>query len=156
MKTPLTIGALAKATGTNIETVRYYERIGLLPAPRRTAGNYRAYDTAHLARLSFVRRSRDLGFSIDDVRDLLRLNDQKRRDCATVGAIARAHAAEIDRKIADLTALRRELRSLMDQCGTGSVDTCRVIEALSPNLEDAAQPDPPKAVAEWRKKRART
>ena len=144
MNAPLTIGQLAKATGTKIETVRYYERIGLLPAPARTAGNYRAYAADHLARLSFVRRSRDLGFSIEAVRDLLRLNDLKRRDCGSVGAIARTHVAEIERKIADLTALRRELRNLMSQCGTGRVETCRVIEALSPGTKNVAPPrDPP-------------
>ena len=137
MQEPLTIGALAKATGTNIETIRYYERIGLLPKPGRTAGNYRAYNAAQLARLSFVRRSRDLGFSIEAVRDLLRLNGQNRRDCATIGAVARQHVAEIERKIADLTALRRELRHLMDPCGAGSVESCRVIEALSPGTATA-------------------
>ena len=132
MKDALTIGALAKLTRTNIETVRYYERIGLLPAPARTAGNYRSYGPTHIARLSFVRRSRDLGFSIEAVRDLLRLNDQKRRDCGSVGAIAGAHLAEVERKIKDLSALRRELRGLMAQCDAGRVATCRVIEALAP------------------------
>jgi DNA-binding transcriptional MerR regulator len=132
MKKAQTIGVLAKATGTNIETIRYYERIGLLPAPARTAGNYRAYDAPHVARLSFVRRARDLGFSIEAVRDLLRLNDQKRRDCASVGTVARAHLADVERKIKDLTALRRELRGLMKQCDAGRVEGCRVIEALAP------------------------
>src|SRR6185436_5611339 len=131
MKT-LTIGALAKATDTKVETIRYYERVGLLPRPGRTAGNYRSYGESHLARLSFVRRSRDLGFSIEDVRALLRLADQKRRDCASVGAIACAHVAEIERKITDLKALRRELRALMAQCEKGRVDECRVLEALAP------------------------
>ena len=133
MNGPLTIGALAKATATNIETVRYYERIGLLPVPARTAGNYRAYSADHLARLSFVRRARDLGFSIEAVRDLLRLNDQKRRDCGSVGAVVCEHLAEVERKIRDLSALRRELKGLMDQCGAGRVEACRVIEALSPH-----------------------
>jgi len=108
--------ALAKATGTNVETIRYYERVGLLPAPARTTGNYRAYDTKHAARLSFVRRSRDLGFSVEAIRELLRLNDQRRRACGTVGRIAHAHLAEVERKIKDLNALRRELKSLMSQC----------------------------------------
>lgn len=132
MRKPFTIGALAKATATNIETIRYYERIGLLPAPTRTAANYRTYGPSHLSRLSFVRRSRDLGFSIAAVRDLLRLDDRKRRDCASVGVIAHGHLAEIERKIRDLNALRRELRGLMTQCGNGRIDDCRVIEALSP------------------------
>jgi len=128
----LTIGALAKATGSNIETVRYYERIGLLPAPARTSGNYRSYGPDHLARLSFVRRSRELGFSLEAIRELLRLADQKDRDCAAVDAIARAHLIEVQRKIADLTALRRELRDLVDQCGHGTIAECRIVEALSP------------------------
>lgn len=132
MKEALTIGALATATATKIETIRYYERIGLLPKPARTPGNYRAYDQTHLARLSFVRRARDLGFSIDAVRDLLRLDDQKRRQCSSVGPIANKHLAEVERKIADLNALRRELRRLMNQCESGAITGCRVIETLSP------------------------
>jgi DNA-binding transcriptional MerR regulator len=133
MTKALTIGVLAKATGTNIETIRYYERVGLLPAPGRTAGNYRVYDGDHLARLSFVRRSRDLGFPVEAVRELLRLNDQRRRDCGSVGKVARAHLSEIERKIRDLNALRRELKSLMAQCDKGQVGGCRVIAALAPD-----------------------
>jgi len=127
-----TIGQMAKATATNIETIRYYERIGLLPAPARTSGNYRAYGSDHLARLSFVRRSRDLGFSIETVRDLLGLADEKDRDCGAVDVIAREHLAEVERKIADLTALGRELRDLIGRCGHGTIAECRIIEALSP------------------------
>lgn len=128
----LSIGALARATATKIETIRYYERIGLLPRPLRTAGNYRSYDTEDLARLSFARRSRDLGFPLSAVRDLLRLADEKKRDCDEVDAIAREHLAEVEHKIADLTALRRELKGLIDQCGHGTIATCRIIESLSP------------------------
>src|SRR5687768_12101598 len=94
----LTIGKVAAATGTKVETVRYYERIGLLPAPRRTGGNYRSYDTGHLNRLAFIRRSRDLGFTIEQIRDLLDLADQKERSCAAVDAIARQHLGEVQRK----------------------------------------------------------
>ncbi len=130
--TALSIGALAKATATKIETIRYYERIGLLPRPERTAGNYRSYDTEDLARLSFARRSRDLGFPLSVVRDLLRLADEKKRDCAEVDTIAREHLAEVEHKLADLTALRRELKGLIDQCGHGTIATCRIIESLSP------------------------
>jgi len=129
---PLTIGALAKATGTNIETIRYYERIGLLPAAARTGGNYRAYGRQHLARLSFVRRARDLGFSIAMVRELLHLADDNGEDCAAVGAIASAHLADVERKISDLTALRSELLRLLAQCRRGSIAECRIIETLSP------------------------
>jgi DNA-binding transcriptional MerR regulator len=87
----LTIGDLAKATATKVETVRYYERIGLLPTPARTPGNYRAYGPDHLGRLSFVRRARDLGFSIEQVRELLGLADDRNRPCEAVDAIAREH-----------------------------------------------------------------
>ena len=126
------IGDLAKATDTKVVTIRYYERIGLMPAPERTAGNYRSYSAAHLARLSFVRRSRDLGFTIEHVKDLLSLSDQRDRPCEAVDTIACEHLAEVDRKIADLQALRRELGSIMDQCGCGTIAECRIIEALSP------------------------
>lgn len=127
-----TIGELARAIGVKIETIRYYEKIGLLAEPRRTSGNYRAYGTEHLNRLSFIRRSRDLGFSLDKVRDLLTLADDRDRSCEAVDAIARAHLAEVDRKIADLRALRRELDSLISQCSSGTIAQCKIIEALSP------------------------
>jgi Cu(I)-responsive transcriptional regulator len=129
----LTIGDLARATGTKVETIRYYERIGLLPAPARTeTGNYRSYSADQLGRLSFVRRSRDLGFTLDQIRALLDLADQRGRDCSAVDAIARGHLAEVERKIADLTAMRRELSDLIGQCKRGTIADCRIIEALSP------------------------
>jgi len=128
----LTIGALAKRTDTKVETIRYYERIDLLPAPARTSGNYRAYGAEHLGRLSFIRRARDLGFSIEQVRELLGLADQRNRSCAGVDAIARQHLSEVERKIADLNAMRRELSTIIHQCGRGVIADCRIIEALSP------------------------
>jgi DNA-binding transcriptional MerR regulator len=91
----LTIGALAKATDTKVETIRYYERIGLLPAPARSRGNYRSYSPKQLGRLSFIRRARDLGFSLRQVRELLSLSDQRRRCCEAVDAIAREHLTEV-------------------------------------------------------------
>mgnify|MGYP001567990121 CR=1 FL=1 len=126
------IGELAKATATKVETVRYYEQTGLLPAPARTQGNYRTYGDEHLVRLSFIRRARDLGFSIEQVRALLNLSDDRTRDCATVDQIASEHLREVDRKIADLTALRRELSAVIASCGGGTVADCRIIEALGP------------------------
>ncbi len=132
MNERFSIGDLAKVTSTKVETIRYYEQIALLPKPPRTAGNYRSYDASHLARLSFIRRARDLGFSLDHVRSLLGLSDQKDRSCEGVDAIAREHLAEVDRKIADLTALRQELGSLVRQCKRGTVAECRIIEALAP------------------------
>jgi Cu(I)-responsive transcriptional regulator len=128
----MTIGELARKTNSKVETIRYYERIGLLQSPARTAGNYRSYSPDHLHRLSFVRRSRDLGFSLEQVRALLDLADQRDRPCDAVDAIAKEHLVEVERKIADLEALRRELASMIAQCGCGSVAECRIIEALSP------------------------
>jgi Cu(I)-responsive transcriptional regulator len=130
----LTIGDLGKATGTKIETIRYYERIGLLPKPPRTSGNYRSYGTVELGRLSFIRRSRDLGFSIDQVRALLALSDDRERDCATVDRLAEEHLREVERKIADLAALQRELKAVIRSCNGGTVATCRIIEALGPEV----------------------
>lgn len=126
------IGYLAKTTETKVVTIRYYERIGLLPEPARTPGNYRSYSAVHLDRLSFVRRARDLGFTIEQVRDLLSLSDQHDRPCEAVDVIACEHLAEVDRKIADLQALRRELGSIIDKCGCGTIAECLIIEALSP------------------------
>jgi Cu(I)-responsive transcriptional regulator len=130
----LTIGNLANATDTKVETIRYYERIGLLSAPARTVANYRAYSPEHLNRLSFIRRARDLGFSLAQVRELLSLSDQRDRSCKAVDVIAREHLAEVDRKIADLSVLRRELDSVISQCGQGTVAECRIIDALSPGM----------------------
>jgi DNA-binding transcriptional MerR regulator len=128
----LPIGTLARATGTKAETIRYYEGIGLLAAPARTRGNYRAYGPAHLNRLSFIRRARDLGFTLAQVRGLLSLADQPERSCEAVDAIARQNLVEVERKLADLGALRRELDSIISQCGHGTIAQCRIIEALSP------------------------
>lgn len=133
------IGELGQATATKVETIRYYEQTGLLPPPARTEANYRSYGDDHLARLSFIRRARDLGFPIDQVRALLDLSDDRTRDCTTVDQIATAHLRDVDRKIADLTALRRELAALLSSCAGGTVAECRIIEALGPdasNLRD--------------------
>jgi DNA-binding transcriptional MerR regulator len=138
MANTLSIGALSKATGTTVETIRWYERVGLLPVPARTRGNYRAYGPAQLERLSFVRRARDLGFSLDQVRALLRLADDRERPCEAVDQVARAHLEEVERKIADLEALRRELQDLLGQRHHGTVAECRIVQALSPKDRTAA------------------
>lgn len=128
----LTIGAISRATGINIETIRYYERIGLLPAPPRTRSNYRAYTSAEQKRLNFVRRTRDLGFSIDEIRALLRLSDKTDTDCCEVTEIAKSHLDQTERKIADLQILADELRSLIVSCAGGvGVADCKIIEAFA-------------------------
>jgi Cu(I)-responsive transcriptional regulator len=131
-ETTFTIGGLARETATKAETIRYYERINLLPAPDRTNGNYRIYRAEHLARLSFIRRARGLGFSIEQVREILTMADDRNRSCAGVDAIARQHLAEVERKIADLKAMRRELSTIIDRCANNVIADCRIIEALSP------------------------
>ena len=128
----LTIGDLAKVTGTKVVTIRYYEQIGLLPAPPRTAGGFRAYRPHELERLRFVRRCRDLGFTLDQVRDLLGLAAHEDRDCADVDRIAREHLNGVERKITDLQRLAMELRRISAQCSGGTIAECRIIEALSP------------------------
>jgi Cu(I)-responsive transcriptional regulator len=134
----MNIGELARAADTRPETIRYYERIGLLPAPPRTAGNYRDYSGVHVRRLAFTRRARDLGFSIGQIRALLDLADQRERPCEAVDAIAREHLDEVRRKLAGLAALRRELEAVIGQCRNGTVAECRILEALAPGGTRAA------------------
>ena len=128
----LSIGEAAKAAGTGAETIRYYEQIGLLPKPARTSGNYRSYGSQEVSRLTFIRRARGLGFSLDQVRTLLSLSDDRGKSCAEVDEIARAHLETVEQKIADLTALKRELSSVISQCGQGTIADCRILEALGP------------------------
>jgi MerR family mercuric resistance operon transcriptional regulator len=127
---PIAIGALSKHTTTNIETIRYYERIGLLPAPARSSGGYRQYGTAHLKRLSFIRRARTLGFSIGEVRTLLRLADERKRPCAEVRGVAEAHLKDVRAKILDLKRMERVLKATVARCAEGRRSDCAVIEAL--------------------------
>jgi DNA-binding transcriptional MerR regulator len=125
------IGDLSRLTGTKVETIRYYEQIGLLPAPARTASNYRDYGNEHRQRLAFVRRARDLGFTLEQVRELLGLSDKREQSCEVVDVIARAHRDMVDRKISELRALRTELDRMIGQCGHGVVADCHIIEALA-------------------------
>ncbi len=124
------IGDIAKRTGLKIETVRFYEAEGMIDPPRRSGGNYRLYDQSHLNRLSFVKRSRDLGFTLDQVRDLLRLADDPRGSCDAVDAMAFLHIEEIDRKLADLHALRDEI-ARWSRCDATTIAECRLIDTLS-------------------------
>src|SRR2546426_7932005 len=107
----LAIGRLAKHTGTNVETIRYYERIRLWAPPSRSAAGYRLYGTEHLKRLNFIRRARLLGFSIGEVRTLLRLADERKRPCAEVRVVAEAHLADVRAKMADLDRKSTRLNS---------------------------------------------
>ena len=130
---PLTICKLSRETGVKVVTIRYYEQIGLMPVAPRTDGNYRTYTSEHRRRLRFIRRCRDLGFTLDQIRDLLRLSSEKTRACAEVDRIAKQHRRVIEEKLADLTRLATELRRLSACCrGKGIIADCRIIEALSP------------------------
>jgi Cu(I)-responsive transcriptional regulator len=134
----LSIGALAKAAGVKVVTVRYYENVKLMPEPPRTDGNYRAYRREHLHRLRFIRRCRDLGFTLDQVRELLRLSLEGKRNCSGVDQITAEHLEDIERKIADLKSLAAELRRINRQCpGNRTIADCRILEALSPSNVNA-------------------
>lgn len=129
----MSIGNLAKATGVKVVTIRYYEQAGLMPVPPRTEGNYRTYGTEHVRRLQFIKRLRDLGFTLDQVRDLLRLSSEKNQACDEVDRITHQHLVNVETKIRDLWKLASELRRLSRCCqGGGRIAECRIIEALSP------------------------
>ena len=129
----IAIGTLSKHTGTNVETIRYYERVGLLPAPGRSSGGYRLYENDHLKRLNFVRRARTLGFSIVQVRALLRLAEERKRPCAEVRAVAEAHLQDVRAKIADLRRMERVLKATVARCSAGGRTNCPLIVALYRN-----------------------
>ena len=125
------IGTLSAETGVNIETIRYYEKIGLIPAPPRTEGRQRVYDSTHLKRLTFIRRGRELGFSLDQVRELLGLMRGHELTCADVKTMTDGHVADIRRKMKDLKKLERVLTQLSAQCGGEAVPDCPILDALS-------------------------
>lgn len=127
----LKIGQLGKATGTNTETIRYYERIGLLPKAGRTDGNYRSYDDRDVERLTFIRHARGLGFEIADIRLLLELSETPDQDCGEADRIASHQLAAVDRKIGQLTNLQAELRRMISQCRGGQISDCRIMLALA-------------------------
>ena len=127
----IAIGKVSEATGVKIPTLRYYEQIGLLPAPPRTEGNRRTYDRKDAERLTFIRHSRELGFEIDQIRTLLELQDRPDQSCADADTIAKARLVEVKAKIASLTALQAELERMVEGCSHGRVESCRVIEILA-------------------------
>ena len=121
---------MARATGCNLETIRYYEKIGIMPDPPRSTKGYRSYDNAHVKRLKFVMRSRDLGFSIEEVRGLLGLVDDRSRTCAEVQIIAEDHRTDVQAKIADLQRIERVLSDTVARCTGDAAPECAVIDAL--------------------------
>jgi DNA-binding transcriptional MerR regulator len=136
----LTIGRVAEATGCKVQTIRYYEQIGLLPAPGRSRGNQRLYDDRAVERLAFIRHARGLGFPLDAIRDLLDLADRPDRPCDEADAIARAQLDLVERRLSRLTALKAELERMIAQCHGGRSADCRVIEPLGDRAEFEVTP----------------
>jgi MerR family transcriptional regulator, mercuric resistance operon regulatory protein len=126
----LPIGVLSRETGVNIETIRYYERIGLMPEPPRSDGGHRVYDRTHRQRLAFIRRARELGFRLDDIRSLLDLETSQKLACDEVKALTDRHIAEIREKIRDLKELERVLSKLTAQCHGSRVPACPILDVL--------------------------
>lgn len=123
--------ALARRTGCNLETIRYYEKIGMLPDPPRTASGYRVYDDDHVSRLRFILRSRELGFSIDEIRGLLHLVDGGNQTCAEVKERTERHLIDVRSKIADLRRIERVLSATAAKCSGEEVPQCPILDALS-------------------------
>ena len=110
------IGDLARATGCKVQTIRYYEEIGLMPEPERTAGNQRRYGRRHVDRLAFIRHSRELGFSLEAIRELLSLSDRPEQPCDAIDRLARRQLEQVERRLARLTMLKSELERMLEQC----------------------------------------
>ena len=122
---------LARHTGCNLETIRYFEKIGMMPDPPRTAAGYRVYDVGHVSRLGFILRARELGFSLDDVRGLLAPVDGGTQTCAEVKQRTERHLAQVRSKIADLRRIERVLAKTASRCTGDAVPECPVLEALA-------------------------
>ncbi|MCV2448168.1 MerR family transcriptional regulator [Paracoccus sp. DMF] len=126
----LSIGKLSSATGVKVPTIRYYEQIGLLPRAGRSTGNQRLYDRPAVERLAFIRHARELGFSLEDIRELLALADDPEKPCAAADLIAGRQLAAVNARLRRLEALRDELQRMLAQCTSGRIADCRVIEVL--------------------------
>ncbi|MCQ0969511.1 helix-turn-helix domain-containing protein [Paracoccus sp. TK19116] len=131
----LSIGTMARRTGTKVQTIRYYELIGLMPEPGRSEGGQRRYGTPELDRLAFIRHSRQLGFSLEAIRELLDLSDSPERRCAQVDAIAQKQLREVEARISRLEALRMELQRMISECRSDRVANCRILEVLRDHEE---------------------
>jgi Cd(II)/Pb(II)-responsive transcriptional regulator len=125
------IGNLAEATGTPVETIRFYEREGLLPAARRSDNNYRLYTAVHAERLAFIRQCRTLDMTLDEIRSLLRLRDSPAPDCGGIDALLDEHIAHVARRLRELRALQKDLTALRARCSSPhAVDACGILDGL--------------------------
>ena len=125
------IGELAKRTSCKVPTIRYYEQVGIMPLATRATNNRRIYNQKHVERLSFICHCRELGFSLNKIRELLELADQPSRPCIEVDIIARNHLREIKQKIKSLTVLKSELNRMISNCEGATVSDCRIIKVLA-------------------------
>ena len=125
------IGDLSRQSGVNIETIRYYERIGILPKPARQSNGRRSYGPADADRLGFIRHARDLGFDLKNIQVLLALQEQPEASCEDASRIAQSQLEAVESRLARLLSLRDELSRMISECGRGTVSECRVIEALA-------------------------
>lgn len=135
------IGELARATGCRVVTIRYYERIGILPPPARAENNYRLYGTKHLQRLRFVRRTRELGFTLDEVRTLLGLVDGGEYTCDDMRCLAQGHLDEVRARLQDLRRMESTLAELVGRCTGGATPDCSMLEALFAEPDSGAAAD---------------
>jgi len=131
----LTIGTLSRKTGTKVQTIRYYEQIGLMNQPGRSAGGQRRYFEQDLDRLAFIRHSRQLGFSLDAIRELLDLADNPAQPCDEANSIARRQLKQVEQRIKRLNALKKELKRMVVECTGESVAECKVLEVLRDHSE---------------------
>ena len=129
--TLFTIGTLSEKTGVNIETIRYYEKIGLIPKPYRSEGGNRLYNMGQVKRLAFIKRCRELGFPLDTVRGFLKLVDEKNYTCAEIADISRHHLEDIRAKIRDLKKIESHMKDMLSQCNKDKTPNCAFIEILS-------------------------
>ena len=127
----MTIGKLAATASCKPETIRFYEKVGLLPQPKRSESGYRLYGESHQRKLFFIRRGRDLGFSLDDIGLMLELAEDKKSSCQEISRLSRERLSTIRDKLKRLEALSAELSRLIDQCDDGRISECRIIEALT-------------------------
>ncbi|CAG9183844.1 Cd(II)/Pb(II)-responsive transcriptional regulator [Cupriavidus respiraculi] len=133
------IGELARASGTTVETVRFYEHEGLLPSPARSNGNYRIYAPEHLERVAFIRHCRSLDMTLDEVRVLLNAKDAPNQDCGEVNVLLDSHIAHVAHRIRELQALERDLKQLRGQCGRARVARdCGILDGLVKTIRHAA------------------
>lgn len=138
--TELTIGALARRMQCQTETIRFYEREGLLPAPARSGGNYRLYGQPHLERLAFIRRCRSLDMTLDEIRVLLQLRDKPADNCAEVNAVLDEHIEHVAGRIADLRTLQNQLRGLRQLCANAAQDGCGILQELARGTDERTAP----------------